>query len=491
MSWAHRLAMPWARGRDVYCAPGRLVLKLTLGEAPDWVPTTRDVRTGAHPPASALDGGGVNRALRHYSGDFRASRLHGAAASRHQFGRRHVGYTDLEHVFGFSRTFRVDVSRDTPIDDLVDALRQVGHVEAATPHYLAMVPMQAPQDAEGGPADIEAAWATRELVGSSQALAYEPGDPSVIVALIDTGVEPNHDELVGRLRPGFDTVQIGNIDLAAGLRLLGDLTNEDMEPDDEVGHGTGCAGIIAARGQHLPPGLAGQAGLLPIRVLGSASMPGKDVPVGLGALPDIDDGLKRAIDLGAKVLNLSFGTPIDTLDPGDPIPHADTVAYGLARGCVMIAASGNSGRAESFSPACLDGVIAVGAVDDSSTPCAFSTRGSHVAICAPGERVVSAGLKGFARVTGTSFAAPFVTGAAALLVARAARRATPLGSSAVARLLRASAQPFAAGAHDGCGSGVLDAAAALERLDRELDAAPVGAALAATPFGAAPAAVNP
>ncbi len=159
-----------------------------------------------------------------------------------------------------------------------------------------------------------------------------------------------------------------------------------------------------------------------MRVLGAAQLTGKAEPVGLGAIPDIDFGMKRAVDLGAKVINMSFGTPENALPEGAATPHADVVRYALAHGCVLIAASGNSGRAERFSPACLEGVLAVGAVNAEGKPCSFTTTGEHVALCAPGERVVSAGLRGYQFVTGTSFAAPFVTAAAALLISRARRR---------------------------------------------------------------------
>jgi subtilisin family serine protease len=99
----------------------------------------------------------------------------------------------------------------------------------------------------------------------------------------------------------------------------------------------------------------------------------------------------------------------------------------------------------------------------------FSTRGGHVALSAPGERVVSAGLHGYQMVTGTSFAAPFVAATAALLESRARRRSAPLEAEDVRRLLRASAQPWRPGEGDGGGAGILDAQAALAALDRELD----------------------
>ena len=306
-------------------------------------------------------------------------------------------------------------------------------------------------------------------MNAAEALGYEAGDPAVVIAVVDTGVSQHHPELSSHLRSGLDTVQLAVDDLALGIKLIGDRNTLDTDPEDLVGHGTSCAAIISARGVNLPPGLAGECGLLPIRVLGAAQFPGKPELVGIGAIADIDLGVKCAIDLGAKVINMSFGTPEAALERNDPPPHQDIVRYGLARGCIMVAASGNSGKAERYSPAALDGVIAVGAVDGAGQPTNFSTRGSHVALAAPGERVVSAGLNGYAVVTGTSFAAPFVAAAAGLLVSRAERRSYPLDGETVRRLLCASARPWSSGTGEGSGAGVLDVHAALRALDQEID----------------------
>ena len=127
--------------------------------------------------------------------------------------------------------------------------------------------------------------------------------------------------------------------------------------------------------------------------------------------------VKMAVDLGAKVLNMSFGTDDSALDPLAPKPHAEVVAYAVDRGCVLVAASGNNGERTRYWPAAYPGVIAVGAVGADGRPTAFSTRGDHVALCAPGRTIRSLGLTGYQHVTGTSFAAPFVAAAAALLVA--------------------------------------------------------------------------
>jgi subtilisin family serine protease len=116
-------------------------------------------------------------------------------------------------------------------------------------------------------------------------------------------------------------------------------------------------------------------------------------------------------------------------------------------------------------------VLAVGAVGESGHPSLFSTRGDHVALCAPGEHVRAAALDGYDTHTGTSFAAPFVAGACALLLARAARYGTALGSEAVRRCLVDTARPFSGdGDHTGCGAGILDIAAALAAVERTLGA---------------------
>jgi len=150
----------------------------------------------------------------------------------------------------------------------------------------------------------------------------------------------------------------------------------DTRPEDRyVGHGTACAGIIGALGIGMPAGLAGAAQLLPMRALGAALFPGKTQPVGIGAVSDLDMAMKIAVDLNAKVINMSFGTDDAALDSAAPKPHADVVAYALDRGCVLVAASGNSYGEAKYWPAAYPDVIAVGAMDRTGLPCAFSTRG--------------------------------------------------------------------------------------------------------------------
>ena len=451
--------------------PRRLVLTLELGEVPDHLPSLREVRREGAAMATRIDGGPIDRLLAHHGGAARAVRLHSARITRHERpgvpgGRR---FDDVEQLSGVARVLRVDVADDHRLDSLVQALAQVSQVEHVTPDWVCTTPFDAQPKAHAATVDPAAARRPRGLIRLPQALALQHGDPSVVIGLADTGVARRHAELARRLRRGFDTVDIDAATLG-DLTLVGDNAGRDEDPDDEVGHGSACAGILRASGTGMPSGGAGLCGLTPVRVLGAALQGEKRV--GVGALANIDAGMKRLIDLGVQVINMSFGTPELALGVDDPRPHAEVVRYAFARGALLVAASGNSGNVERYYPAAHDGVIAVGATDDSLTPCSFSTRGAHVALCAPGRDIWTCGLGGYDCVSGTSFAAPFVAAVCALMVAHAESRAWPLDPPTTREILVESARPFASSAgSEGCGTGVLDAFAALTSLDRRIDAA--------------------
>lgn len=453
-------------------SPTSLLLKLALGETPDDMPTVRDVTRRTQVAAQSIDGDGpIDRITRKLASQFKAARLFPAAAHPPSPGATHLGYDAIEHSTGIARTLMLRVPQGTPTDALCDALAQVTNVEGVSLNYTTQTPFDVggafpmPDDEDGG-------WASRDLVRMREALAHEPGDDGVLVGLIDSGINDRHPEFARSFRAGFDTVRIEPGDVAADIELLGDHSDPDMRPSDLfVGHGMGCAGIIAASGRGMPRGIGGACRILPLRALAAARLPNSKV-VGVGAISDLDLALKLAVDLGAKVINLSFGTDDAALAPHSPKPHAETVAYAIARGCILIAASGNNGRETRYWPAAFPEVIAVGAVQDNRVPAPFSTRGDHVALCAPGARVLTSALNGYQLASGTSFAAPFVTGVAALLVARSHRRAFPIDAPLVRQLLVSTAQPFAAVDGSGCGAGILDGAAALAALDRVIDATP-------------------
>jgi subtilisin family serine protease len=400
--------------------------------------------------------------VKRHSPWMKITRAYHARSSMGRPGRRNLGYDPLEEELGFPRTFRLKVHPGASVLELADDLRALDGVELATPVYLSQTPFAI---VAGKKPQRDYA---RKLVHAEEALATEPGDPALIVGIVDSGVAPDHPELSGKLRTGASTVHMAPDGLPSDFRLAEGA--DGPRPLDRIGHGTSCASIIGARGLQIPPGLAGAALCLPIRALAASYVPGSKSLSAVGRSDDIDLGVKTAVDLGARVVNLSFGTPASALRPDDPLPHIDVVRYALRRDCVLVAASGNQGDEVAFYPAALPGVIAVGACGADGRPAHFSSRGKHVALCAPGEGIPAAVLSGYSQVSGTSFAAPFVAAAAALLIARASRQGIPISAFNVRSLLIDGAAPFAGGFDStGCGAGVLDCAASLRALDSLLD----------------------
>jgi hypothetical protein len=451
---------------------GHLIVTLRPGAAPGHVPNHLDVLIGAGRPAGRVDGGRLDLVLRRWGNGFRAALVYHARRSLGRAGYQHYGFDDVEEGLGLSRTYRVQLGEAERTVDALEAVRDLPQVESAAAETLATVPFAAPAAPPARRQTREDAWAPRRQVRAPEALRLEPGDERVRVAVVDTGLPLGHPEFQRKLLAGFNTVHLGMGYVTPQVRLVGDSWGRDFTPLDGVGHGAHVGGVIGAHGWRLPPGAAGLSLLLPVRVLAAA----RDVtrphskPMGVGSLPDIDAGLKVAVDLGADVINASFGTPASGLDPHAPEPHARVVRYADHYGCAVVAAAGNGGGRERFYPAALDGVIAVGSVDGRGRRSAFSSYGDHLALCAPGEDIVSVGRRGYQVSTGTSHAAPFVTAAAALLISRARRAGHKLRPAAVKRLLKGSAVPLAPGGFSPeTGHGLLDVLGALRALDRTLE----------------------
>ncbi|MFJ6659069.1 type VII secretion-associated serine protease mycosin [Streptomyces sp. NPDC091377] len=290
-------------------------------------------------------------------------------------------------------------------------------------------------------------WALKAM-RTEQAWRVTKGE-SVTVAVLDTGVDADHPDLVGNVLPAKDMVGFG-----AG-------------PGDRAWarHGTAMAGIIAGHG-HGPGGgegvlgIAPAAKILPVRVIleDGDTARGKARKTRGNALAE---GIRWAADQGADVINLSLG---DDSASAHPEPAEDeAVQYALARGAVVVASSGNGGeKGDHISyPAAYPGVIAVAAVDRYGTRASFSTRRWYATVSAPGVDVVIADPdRKYYEGWGTSAAAAFVSGAVAL-VKSAHPRLTP---AQIKRLLEDTARDAPAdGRDDSRGFGFVDPAAAIEK----------------------------
>jgi subtilisin family serine protease len=455
---------------------GRIMVVLVTGEARSNVPSQLDCLIGAAMPATRLGDPRVDDVLGRGE-DYLVTGVYHSRRSFGRIGEQHLDFDPLEERLGLSRTYSVQLSDPARADEVVQRLRDLRIVESASVQTLAVAPYSVTAAQDALPAGLDP-WAPHDQVHVRQAHDTEPGDQQVWVGLVDTGISLPHPEFQRKLLAGYDTVRLGMGGDVGEMRLVGSSHGDDFAPRDAVGHGSHVGGIVGAHGWHLPPGVAGRSLLLPIRVL-AAAMDGKTRKlVGVGALPDINAGLKVAVDLGADVLNLSFGTPASAVPDGPP-PHHEVVAYAAQHGCILVAAMGNSGMEERYYPAAFPEVIAVGSVDADGRRSAFSTTGVHIAISAPGQDIVSAGMHGYNAGSGTSYAAPFVTGAAALLLARARRHNRKLNGTEVRKLLVDSASPLGGvSSSPETGAGLLQVASALRTLDAALgSSAPPGSPL--------------
>ncbi len=313
------------------------------------------------------------------------------------------------------RWYRVSI--DPQLDPVTWSARAVGveGIEWAQPNYLRRYADTASDSLRGQQ------WALGAIGWRADVEA-----DSVVVAVIDSGVDYVHPDLAGQIWhnrgevggvEGVDDDGNGYVDDlvgwdfsdAPGLPGQGDYLTRDADPSDESGHGTHVAGIIAA-GIDNGIGIAGVASNARIMVLRA----GFNLPSG-GYLQDDDiaAAMVYAVDNGADIINMSWGDP-------RPAPMMrDVVRYADGAGVVMVAAAGNEGEDAVFYPARFAETIAVGASAPEDQVLAFSNYGPSIDVVAPGSAVMSLLPKGrYGLLSGTSMAAPHVAGLVALLVGR-------------------------------------------------------------------------
>ena len=278
---------------------------------------------------------------------------------------------------------------------------------------------------------------------------------SAVVAVVDSGVQLDHPDLAANVwaNPtdtpnGIDDDDNGFVDDIHGW----DFTDGDADPTDEHGHGTHVAGTIGAVGDNAigVAGVAYSSTILPVRVIGAN---------GLGSISHGIAGIEYAWRNGADVANLSWG-----FTGGIEQPLKDVIAAAGSHGMVVVAAAGNAGTDIDASPAYpaafdIPGLISVAAINPNGNLASFSNYGlANVDLAAPGVSILSTVRGGgYGSMSGTSMAAPHVSGAAALLAA-----IHPTWSAATIRsTLLNAARPLPSLAGKIAGSRMLDAAAAL------------------------------
>lgn len=361
-----------------------------------------------------------------------------------------------EEAGSLSSTYRIRFEGRTKVETAVTRLESLNEVSFAEPNRYResyLVPNDPNFPTQWGLAKINCPAAWDRTTGAA----------GITVAVIDTGIDLDHPELAALLVPGTDMVDLGpNPTPPPGFRFEGDFAGRDNNPQDEVGHGTHVAGTIACSSNN-GTGVAGVTWgcrLMPVRVLARiVNINNANDVRGTGSSADVAAGIRWAADNGARVLNLSLGSP------GETQVERDAVAYAISRGCVVVAAMGNDGSANPSFPAAFPDVVAVGAINQSDQRAAFSQTGPHIDVAAPGVSVLSTVWdNGFATFSGTSMATPHVAGVAALVLSCNGNLTGPQ----VADILRQTARPLRDNPADPVpnnqyGFGCVDAAAAVNR----------------------------
>ena len=260
----------------------------------------------------------------------------------------------------------------------------VGAGLSGAPAFAAPAP--APQDD-----DVRAEQWHLKTLNVAGAWAYASGN-GVTVAVIDSGVDADHPDLRGQVLPGLDLVD-----------AKGDADT------DLVGHGTTVSALIAGKDDSDGVvGIAPKAKILPVRVLDQANRYDDAMIVA--------KGVRWAVDQGARVINLSLG------GSGSSAALAAALDYAFAKDVVVVACTGNASASSSggvWYPAREPGVLAVAGMERNGDALwSGSITGKETVVTAPSTQLVGARPSGYWRVQGTSFAAPMVSGLAALIRSR-------------------------------------------------------------------------
>lgn len=280
-----------------------------------------------------------------------------------------------------------------------DIYQKEGSVEFAEPDYVAKA-LEIPNDPyfskqwdmnnagqTGGKPDAD--------IDAPEAWDITTGKPTVGVAVLDTGIDQDHEDLAGKITT--------NVNFTTSPTA-----------DDLFGHGTHVAGIIAAAGNN-GKGIAGTAyntSLMNVKVLDDT---------GSGYYSWVAEGIIWAADHGAKVINMSLGGA----QPSRLLEQA--VNYAWSKGAVLAAAAGNGGANRPTYPAAYKNCIAVAATDANDRKASFSNYGKWVSVGAPGVGIFSSlpnhpsvigdylKATNYGALDGTSVATPHVSGVAALV----------------------------------------------------------------------------
>jgi len=280
------------------------------------------------------------------------------------------------------------VPEGSTIEGFIEQIEQTPGVEYAQPNYV----YRLERTVNDQYANPEYQWYL-DTVNAYGAWEVTMGSPDIKVADLDTGIDLNHEEFAGQIDSQWDFV------------------NDDDNAQDDNGHGTFTAGIIAAKADNGTgiAGISSGARLVAVKVLDAE---------GHGTTENICRGIDFAVSHGAKVINMSFG------GYGNDVAMESAVNRAVSKGVVCVAAAGNDNTDQYMIPSDYDACISVIATDRNNVKTWYSNYGAYKDICAPGgdPRVSGGGIYstclggGYVYMSGTSAACPVVSATAALML---------------------------------------------------------------------------
>lgn len=353
---------------------------------------------------------------------------------------------------GDSGIEKLEVMTSHDVDTVALQLLLTAQVEFAEPNFLISKDDLTPNDVQ-----FRDQWALRNTgqnggqfgsdVNASGAWSTTTGSPSTVIAVVDSGIDFTHPDLVNN--------QWTNPQPSSSEDLHGwDFVENSATIKDEQGHGTAVAGIIAAEGNNFV-GVAGvmwRASLMSLRVLDET---------GTGDIESAVQAIDYAVTHGAQVINVSWGTA------GDSFALNDAIQRAMKRNVLVVCSAGNAGQdlsQSSYYPAsfALPNLISVAATDNLDQLPSWSNFGARqVRVAAPGVDILTTRMGGgYWNVTGTSASAPIVTGIVGLM-----KTVRPMSNDqAVTKALADGSRKVASLANKVASGGVVSAAGALDSL---------------------------
>lgn len=324
------------------------------------------------------------------------------------------GITELSSAYkdaGGSEIGRISIikfSAPYQPEVLCRAISKIDEVEWAEPYFVYELEMT-PND----PDYVQQYYLP--IISAESAWDVNQGSSDIIIAIVDTGIDWNHPDLAANIWSnddpvnGIDDDNNGYIDDLRGWDFGGNDGTPDNDPmEDKADHGSwvaGCASAITNNGIGIAS-IGYNSTLMPVKVTRNDMRFDNGSPMVIFGF----DGIKYAADNGADIINCSWG--------GSSYSNygKEIIDYANSKGATVVAAAGNEGVTEIIYPSAYDGVLSVGASNQSDQMWYASNYGIKLDVMAPGQNIYSTKFDdGYSIVSGTSVASPIVSGLAAVV----------------------------------------------------------------------------